>query len=232
MFVIGNYYVRFDFDNKRLLVINKTATDAYNTLKNGSTAQSGVMVLGFDEEYEGVEFFEELENGTVNETNYTNLISPSIILGKCARANTNKDGNDDVWSVLKMDEHGRNDDCDDNDLVDYKRDYKLVYQRFLIYYRIIGKAKCLTQCAGTNPLQRWEIQKDIHLNGTIKYDIRCNGEKTGSFDETSYTDMKKWEPYEGSRSLSRYDCTIYMQTKHTWDATYGHNTPLNIKSGY
>lgn len=230
MFTIGNYYVKFDFANNRLLVLHKNTNNAYATLQSTDNTQPGVITLEFDDVDNGVEIFEGLENSSITAANYTAAINNPQ--GSCRRANRDQDENGNVWSTLKMDEHGRNGDCDNDDLVDYKRDYKIVYQRFLIYYRIIGKAKCLTMCAGTNPLQRWEIEKDIHLKGGIRYEVRCGGERFGDFDQTSYTDMKKWEPYEGSKSLNRYDCTINMQTKHTWDAAYNHDTPLNIKDGY
>jgi hypothetical protein len=226
MLTIGNYLVKFDFPNNRALVLNKNSDNAVNTLINNNISQSGVMVLDFDEEYEGIEVFQGLENGSVNESNYTNLISPSVLAEKCRRANKHKDEDQEVWSTLKMDEHFLN--CSE-DMAHYKYDYKIVYQRFLLYYRIFGKSKNRTSC---NTWFTNELAKDVRLHGNIKYDVRCKGESTNSFDLTDYVTVQTWVPYDGSHSLSRYDFNLSFQSKHTWESAFNHDVALRIVDGY
>lgn len=228
MVVMGNYLVKFDFANNRALIINKNTSDALTALQNNNTNQAGVMVLGFDDGYEGVEIFEGLENGTINESNYTNFISPAAVQGRCKMADKDKDHSELIWSTLKMHEHfleGYNHDYQ----AKYKYDYKLVYQGFIFYFQIFAKSKCRTSM---DNVFTHEIKKDMHITGILKYDIRCRGELTISHDFTEFTRVSDWVPYSGSRSLNKYDFNVDFQTKHAWESTYNHTKPLRIVFGY
>jgi hypothetical protein len=234
MVTIGNYLIKFDFVGNRALLLNKNAANAITTLQNNDISQSGVMVLGFNDVDNGVEIFEGLENGTITETNYQDAINNTSTAEKCRHAGGNKSANSEVWSTLKMYEHYLNRDITTDcsgDLVDYIYDYKMVYQRLVFYFKIECKAKGTTHCSGYNSSSH-EIKKDIHVFGNIRYEVRCFGEQEKKYDVADYTRVNNWSPYDGSRSLSRYDFTASCQTKHTWDVTYPHSIPLHIVDGY
>jgi hypothetical protein len=228
MMVIGNYLVKFDFTNNRALIMNKNTSGALTALQNNNINQAGVIVLGFDDGYEGVEIFEGLETGTITESNYTSFISPAAVEGRCKMADKKKDEHQWIWSTLKMHEHfldGSNYDYQ----AKYKYDYKLVYQGFIFYFQIFAKSKCRTSM---DNVFTHEIKKDMRIAGKLKYDIRCREEQTASHDFTEFTGVRDWVPYSGSRSLNKYDFTVDFQTKHAWESTYGHSIPLRIVHGY
>lgn len=235
MALIGNYILKFDFTNKMVLVLNKNVQNAIMTLQNSDTTQAGVIVLYFESVGNGVEILEGLENGSINSNNYPSFINNTSDAEKCRHASTKKHKPDEVvWSTLKMNEHFLNrdlmTDCDGDD-VDYINDYKMVYQRLVFYFKIECKAKNTTHCRGYNSW-RHEVKKDIHIGGSIRYEVRCWGEQEKKFDRAEYLRVNTWIPYDGSRSLSRYYFTMNCQSKHTWESSYNHNPQLHIEDGY
>ena len=234
MVTIGNYIIKFDFVDNRALVLNKNVDNAITALQNNDINQSGIMILAFDDVENGVEIFEGLENETITETNYQDSINNTSTAEKCRHANDHKSAQSEVWSTLKMNEHylARNttNNCS-GDLEDYVYDYKMVYQRLVFFFKIECKAKGTTHCSGYNN-EAHELKKDLHVSGNIKYEVRCFGEQEKNYDVADYTRVNTWIPYQGSRSLSKYDFSASCQTKHTWDAAYPHSITLRIVDGY
>jgi hypothetical protein len=239
IFIIGNYMMKLDTANTRLFVINKNTEGAYDILLEENTETVGIMVLT-DDVYDPISIFEGLEEQTIDESNYTQYFTDGSCPYKPVKAQDK--AQNEVWSTLKMDEHEFNEPppypCNvgwnpcSGDLVDYEHDYKSVYQRFVIYYRIFVKAKSYDQCSGNNPIWPETVKKDIHISSTIDYDVKCRGIQTQNYNQTSYTGEHTWLPYHGAHRLSRFRFTSDCQTKHTWESSYNHNVQLHIEDWY
>lgn len=232
MVTIGVYMVKFDFANERLLIANKATTNALAALQANNAAQEGVMSLPFENSVDGIEFIEGLEAGTITESNYNNFLND----GSTARCNTikGKEKKDKLRSTLKMRENQFNqclvlgeNGCN-GDMIDYTYDYKIVYQNFGLYLRLRGNALAQMTCKDANPIIPTLTKKDLYMAGKISYTLRCRDSYGSDAYDERYDNELQWTPYEGWRKVTALNWRVNCKQKHTWDATYNHDIPLEL----
>jgi hypothetical protein len=124
----------------------------------------------------------------------------------CAHAGREKDPQKRRWDT-DPDPHG----CAGQYI--YVVDNKLVYQKVVIYFSIQAKTKSEQGCNYSN-FNGSGYNASLKLECSARFRKRCNPEQTPSRIDYGSSSVLNWRPYEGSRSLSKYDATATFSIRH------------------
>ena len=225
--IIGNYFVKLDFDAQKCFVVNTATTNAYNNLKSNNEKGEKVISVNFDTNVDGIELLEGLESGTITPENFTSSLENGDGSTQRCRTIEGKVKELVAWSVLKIDENNLNHKIINNvvvncsgDDIQYIGDYKLVYQNLFIYFRLQGKHISQHRCNGSAPLWPDEVRKDIKMTGKLSYTLRCREVINAGYDESIYGKILTWSAYDGWRKVSAVNWVTDFSIKHTWEPNY------------
>ncbi len=122
--------------------------------------------------------------------------------------------------------------CPDNIIV-YVRDAKVVYQKAVFYFSLQSKIKSNWSGTCSNWIFIPSYDALLKLEGTTRFVKRCGNEQTPSITDYNNGRELNWRPYEGSRSLSKYDITVTFGIKHQGSSgDYNSTGPMRIVAGY
>ena len=113
----------------------------------------------------------------------------------------------------------------------YGMDYKVVYQKALIYFSLQSKQKSKQACSSTNWVGVPSYDAQLRLDGRVRYRKRCGAEVSKVQVLNDVEDEQNWRPYEGSRSLSHYDFGVTFGIAHPGQ-TITDTATCSIVSGY
>jgi len=203
IFEMGSFMVKIDLENHQALAINAANANAYADLVANNTDAMGMMV--FDDEVDnGIDILEQIESNVLTPQSYKTAIEENGIFGRCRHAKRGKDAGFQYWFSYP------NNRCPGKDYC-YRGEDKLVYQKAIFYFSIEAKRKNQKECcydsrASHNP-QRHFV--NIKIEGRAKFEKRCKGEQNITISNEVFNDHKiSRHPYQGSRSLSKYDVSV------------------------
>lgn len=234
IFSFSHYLVKIDLPNHRALVIDANNSNAYQSLLTNDLNAAGMMNFSDDVD-NAITVLTEIESGRLLPSQYTSAIEHSSSTARsCPGASERKDKDDypyiwyngtDPWSI-----------CPDLSIL-VAQDNKVVYQRAIVYFSLQSKIRSVFGCSSTNwigaPLF---FHANLIINGTVKFSKRCEPEQTfvnlsaGRFRQAGA--VKTWRPYEGSRSLSKYDFTVTFGAKLLGATNYSLSRQYHIIYGY
>ncbi|HEX6094950.1 MAG TPA: hypothetical protein VF432_01400 [Thermoanaerobaculia bacterium] len=240
---ISSFLVKVDLINGRALAINVNEPNAYWSLVNEDWS---APLIYLSEEDDGIEVLENIENGgwypaaRSSEPRIGTTASVSSRTASSARPIGRIESNGCSGAPrYKCDEYAiwdsiPNPNPEPGHLYDlYRMDYKVVYQKAIIYFSLQSKQKSRTAYESSNWIFVPTYDAAMKLDGRVRYRKRCGGEVVKN--EVLYTVDREqnWRPYEGSRSLSHYDFSVTFGIDHpqnnprTW-----HDYTCSIMSGY
>jgi hypothetical protein len=240
---ISSFLVKVDLNNGYALAINANEPNAYWSLLYEDWSQPLIYLSGEDD---GIEVLENIEYGgwypaaRTPEPRIGTTTSVSVKVASSARPAGKVTTNgcsgaprykcDDyvIWDSIP------NPNPEPGHLYDlYRMDYKVVYQKAIIYFSLQSKQKSRTAYESTNWIFVPTYDAAMKLDGHVRYRKRCGGEVVKN--EVLYTVDREqnWRPYESSRSLSHYDMAVTFGIDHPGNNPPNyHNSSCSIMYGY
>lgn len=244
---IGSFLVKVDMVNGYGLAINVNEPNAYWSLVNEDWSQPLIYLSSEDD---GIEVLENIENGgwypaartpqqpQIGTTAARSAKSPlsatstrpagRLQANGCSGAPRYKCDDYVIWDSIP------NPNPEPGHLYDlYRMDYKVVYQKAIIYFSLQSKQKSRTAYESTNWILVPTYDAAMKLDGHVRYRKRCGGEVVKN--EILYTVDREqnWRPYESSRSLSHYDFAVTFGIDHPQNNPPNyHNSTCSIMYGY
>ena len=234
---IGSFLVKVDLENGRGLAIDAGEPDAYQVLLTDDLSAPGLIYFDSEQD-DALEILESIENGggmevyakTQPRIGATAMTRPGarIAANGCSGASRYKCDDYRIWD--KIDRVNGEPGC----IYDlYRMDYKVVYQKAVIYFSLQSKQKSRKGCSSTNWIFVPTYDAQLRLDGHVRYRKRCGGEVVENRVLTTVDREQNWRPYESSRSLSHYDFAVTFGIDHPGVQPPNYKTAsCSIMSGY
>lgn len=234
---ISRHLVKIDLVNARGLAIDASYPNAYSALVNEDWS---APLIYLSEEDDGIEVLEFIENGGMVAWARTQprigttaaSAPPSRPAGRietnrsCPGAPRHKCDNYLIWDDVPSSQYGCFSDL-------YRMDYKVVYQKAIIYFSLQSKQKSRKDCASSNWIFSPTYDAQLQLVGTARYRKRCGGEVVKTEVLRTVDREQNWRPYESSRSLSHYDFSVTFGIDHPGTNPPNYDTAsCSISHGY
>lgn len=237
---IGSHLVKIDMVNGYGLAININEPNAYWSLVNEDWSAPLIYLTQEDDGLEVLESYEWSYAGTTPQPRLSTTsaaASPAprasgraagrVQTNSCSGAPRDKCDNYVIWDSVQ------NPNPTPGDLYDlYRMDYKVVYQKAIIYFSLQSKQKSTTAYDNTT-VYKPPYDAAMKLDGHARYRRRCGGEVVKNDVLYTVDREQNWRPYEGGRSLSHYDFSVTFGIDHPQNNPPNyHNSSCSIMYGY
>lgn len=234
---IGSFLVKVDMANSRGLAINANEPNAYWTLYYDDMWAPGVIYFDGEQE-DALEVLESYENGWIAYSKDAHKAPRDTVNGpaskrgrvtangSCRGADRKKCESEIFWDAI---DRPGDWECP-QDI--YRMDYKVVYQKALIYFSLQSKAKSRVACPSTNWVLVPTYDAQLRLDGNTRYKKRCGAEVVKTQVLNDVNRVIDWRPYESSRSLSQYEFNVTFSIDHPGNVPPANSASCSIVDGY
>lgn len=235
---ISSFLVKVDLDNGFALAIDANAPNAYWSLQNNDHAAPGMLYFDGESD-DALEVMEGVERGWLT----VEAQAPRVMDLEKGRPGGKRSGASRIATNRGCSGASR-EKCEGNVAWDhdynpgtsciywvYRSDYKVVYQKAIVYFSLQSKQKSKQGCSYANWDGAPSYEAQLQLEGAVRYRKRCGAEVVKNEVLRDVGREQNWRPYEGSRSLSHYEMTVTFGAAHPGE-TIAKTGTCAIVSGY